>query len=111
MKNELDNCAETGKVPTYMRSNPLTTALTWILGTSVILSVIFSIQFLFRTRELRTLQGQLGQIQATQQRLNQLLNDVAEYGSHNPAIKPVLESAGLKVNGSPTAPTTKPATR
>ena len=92
-----------------MKSNPFTTALTWLLGTSVILSIIFSIQYLFRTRELRSLQAQVAQYQVTQQHLNQLLNDLVEYSKHDSAIEPILETVGLKRN--PAAAATKPAAK
>ncbi|HKI69424.1 MAG TPA: hypothetical protein VKA67_07545, partial [Verrucomicrobiae bacterium] len=92
-----------------MKSNPFTTALTWLLGTSVILSVIFSIQYLFRTRELRSLQSQVAQYQMTQQHMNQLLADLVEYSKHDPAIQPILESVGLK--RTPTTSSTKPAAK
>lgn len=92
-----------------MKSNPFTTALTWLLGTSVILSVIFSIQYLFRTRELRSLQSQVAQYQVTQQHVNQLLADLVEYSKHDTNIEPILQTVGLK--RTPATPSTKPAAK
>ena len=93
-----------------MKNNLFTTVLSWLLATSVILSVVFCLQFVFRTRELRTLQGEMARYQNTHQVLNILLNDVATYSRRDPGITPILQSLGIRVgtNNPTAAPSVKP---
>ncbi len=91
-----------------MKSNSSTTGLTVALAISLILSVIFCMQFMFRTRELRALSGQIATINGYRNGIQQLAADCLQYSEKNPAINPVLEAVGLKPGkGNPAA--AKPA--
>ena len=91
-----------------MRSNLFTTVVSWLLATSVILSVVFCLQFVFRTRELRRIQGEMARYQNTHQVLNVLINDVANYSRHDAGIIPILQSLGIKVGTNNPAPAATP---
>lgn len=75
----------------------MTTALNGVLGVSLILSVIFCLQFIFVTRELRSLTGKAANINATRANMSGLINDCARYSEKNPALDPILESIGVKL--------------
>ena len=93
-----------------MKNNLFTTVLSWLLATSLILSVVFCLQFIFRTRELRQHQNTMASYQNTHQVLNVLLNDVAAYSRHDPGINPILQSLGIRIgtNNAPAATAAKP---
>lgn len=91
-----------------MKNTLFTTVLTWLLATSVILSIVFCLQFVFRTRELRTLQGEMARYQNTHAMLNVLLNDLAAYSRRDPAINPILESLGIRMGRTNPAAATAP---
>jgi hypothetical protein len=94
-----------------MKNNLFTTVLSWLLATSVILSVVFCLQFIFRTRELRRLQNEMARYQNTHQVLNILLNDLAQYSRRDPGITPILQSLGIRITGTnpPAATPPKPS--
>lgn len=100
-----------------MKNNLLTTILTWVLATSLILSMVFCIQFFFKTRELRQHQGDMARYQNTRQFVNLLVNDTVEYAKRDQGVAPILEVIGIKMTKVPpaaagTAPaTTKPAAK
>jgi len=84
----------------------MTAILQGALAFSLLLSVIFFLQFFFKSREFRSLQGQIAQYQQTRMRLNQLVAETVEYSKRNPAIDPILSSVGVKtapVAGKPAA--------
>jgi hypothetical protein len=89
-----------------MKNNLFTTVLTWLLATSVVLSIVFCLQYVFRTREMRRIQGEVSMYQQRHQFLNVLINDVVEYSKRDPGIDPVLESVGVRVNRTPGSPGT-----
>ena len=97
-----------------MKNNLLTSVLSWVLATSLILSVFFSIQFYFRTKQLRAqsalLQMDMARLQYNRTLMSSLVNDLAEYSKSHPAIDPVLESVGLRVNRT-NAAAAKPAAK
>lgn len=96
-KNAMDNNGHAATLRrTIMKSNSSTTGLTVALAISLILSVIFCLQFMFRTRELRALSGQIAQINGYRTGIQQLAADCLQYSEKNPAINPVLEAVGLK---------------
>jgi hypothetical protein len=78
-----------------MKSNTLTAILNGVLALSVLLSVIFCLQYIFRSREARSISGQIGRINAYNTSLRLLINDCEVYSERNHAIDPILESAGL----------------
>jgi hypothetical protein len=79
-----------------MKSGTLTTILHGALALSLVLSVVFCIQFIFLTREFRGLNSQLVVVNAYRSTVQALANDCMEYSKKNPAIDPVLKSVGLK---------------
>jgi hypothetical protein len=94
-----------------MKNNSLTTALGWLLTISVILSVVFFVQFAFRTRELRRCQTDLGIYQQRHQVLNMMLNDLAGYSRVDPGIVPILQSLGIKAQTNAPAAPAKPSAK
>jgi hypothetical protein len=93
-----------------MKNNLFTTVLSWLLAVSVILSVVFCLQFVFHTRELRLLQGEMSRYQNNHAVLNVLVNDVVEYSRRDAAINPILESLGIPVGRTnAVAPASKPS--
>ena len=107
-KNRVDNRRAVATLPPlFMKSNSSTTGLTVALAISLILSMIFCMQYMFRTRELRALSGQIAAINGYRNGIQQLAADCLQYSEKNPAINPVLEVVGLKAGkGNSTA---KPA--
>ena len=91
-----------------MKSNTLTAILNGWLALSLLLSVIFCLQFIFLTREVRSLSTQVAGINAYRTTLQALANDCVAYSEKNHAIDPLLESVGIPHKA---APTKQPATR
>jgi hypothetical protein len=87
-----------------MKNDSLATFLLGALFLSVLASCVFCWLFLSNTRELRSLQGQVAQINNNRAVINALAADTIEYSKTHPAIEPLLESVGLKAGKS--APTT-----
>lgn len=89
-----------------MKSNFLTTVLGWVLTAVLVLTVIFLVQYYFRTKEYRALAGQVQAqgmaYQKQQALLNMLGNDLNQYSKANPAIIPLLKSLTQRTN--PPAP-------
>jgi uncharacterized protein YpmS len=80
-----------------MKNSPLTTILLALLAISAVLSVVFCLSYISKSRELRGLQFQVTQINQRSAAINQLMNDVIEYSKKSPNhdIDRVLESFGL----------------
>lgn len=101
VKNGLDICRQPAKVPaTIMKCETTNTILTFVLGALTLLSVVFALQTIFRTRELRSLQMAIPE-QNYMMTVQLLYNDAVEYGKTHPDINRLL----------PTTQTAKPATR
>ena len=94
-----------------MKNNPLTTVLLGALTISALLSVGLCWRYISNTRELRSLQAQATIINNNRTVINALANDTVEYSKKNPAIDPILESAGLKPGKAAPTATNKPATK
>jgi hypothetical protein len=62
----------------------MNSALTFVLGAFVVLGVIFALQTIFRTREIRSLQIQMTNINANYMRLQALASDVNAYNQKTP---------------------------
>lgn len=66
-----------------MKNNLLRNVLDWALATSVLLTVIFFVQFYFRTKEYRTLSGtlqvEMQKYQNNHAVLNVLVTETIEY--------------------------------
>ena len=67
-----------------MKCETMNSVLTFVLGAFVVLGVIFALQTIFRTREIRSLQIQNANINANYMRLQALANDVNAYNQKNP---------------------------
>ena len=74
-----------------MKCETFNTILTFLLGVSVLLGVIFALRTIFRTRELRTLQAQMLNCQVNVNRLNLTLNAASQYGKTHPDIQHILQ--------------------
>ena len=67
-----------------MKNDNITTALNLVLAVLAILGVVFALQTIFRTRELRTLQFQATQANAYSMAVQALANDTLAYSQKNP---------------------------
>jgi hypothetical protein len=72
----------------------MNSVLTFVLGAFVVLGVIFALQTIFRTREIRSLQIQNANINANYMRLQALANDVNAYNQKTPSpeLKHILDA-------------------
>lgn len=88
-----------------MKSKPIIMILQGALALSLVLSVVFCLQSIFLSRDLRTLNYQMASIQGYRNRVQAIVNDCALYSQQNPAIRPYLEAVGVKFaptnNGKP----------
>lgn len=89
-----------------MNKSPLTTILTGALALSALTSLVLCYLHIQYTSEVRALQAPATQAVMKQNLLTPLLNDIVEYSKKNPAILPVLDAAGVKIQPAPAA---KPA--
>jgi len=67
-----------------MKNDNITTALNLVLAVLAILGVIFALQTIFRTRELRSLQMQATQANGYRMAVEALANDAVAYSKQNP---------------------------
>jgi hypothetical protein len=67
-----------------MKNDNITTALNLALAVLVILGVIFALQTIFRTRELRNLQMQATTANGYRMAVEALANDAIAYSKQNP---------------------------
>jgi hypothetical protein len=67
-----------------MKNDNITTALNLVLAVLAILGVIFALQTIFRTRELRSLQMQATQANGYSMAVESLANDAFAYSQKNP---------------------------
>jgi hypothetical protein len=74
-----------------MKCEITNTILTFVLGVLLVLGVIFALQAVNYTRDLRALNMQLENAQRNFNSLNLLLNDAIQYGKTHPDINPVLQ--------------------
>jgi len=79
-----------------MKSNMANMVLTVALAISLLLSVVFCLQFMFRVREYRSISAQINLVNAERARIQQLAAECLQYSEKNPAINPLLEVVGLK---------------
>lgn len=88
-----------------MNKSPLTTILTAALGLSAFASLILcylNIQYIHQARAMRQ---QVMKITVERNLVLALGNDVVEYSKKNPAILPVLQSAGISIQNNATKST------
>jgi len=67
-----------------MKNDNITTFLNLVLAVLAILGVIFALQTIFRTRELRSLQMQATQANGYRMAVEALANDAVAYSKQNP---------------------------
>jgi hypothetical protein len=81
-----------------MKNDNITTALNLVLAVLAILGVIFALQTIFRTRELRSLQTQATQANGYRIAVDSLANDAVAYSKNNPNadILRILQPAQAK---------------
>ena len=81
-----------------MKNDNITTALNLVLAVLAILGVIFALQTIFRTRELRSLQMRATQANGYLMAVESLANDVIAYSKQNPNsdILRLLQPAQVK---------------
>ena len=81
-----------------MKNDNITTALNLVLAVLAILGVIFALQTIFRTRELRSLQMQATQANGYRMAVESLANDAVAYSKKNPNsdILRILQPAQAK---------------
>ena len=70
-----------------MKCETMNSVLTFVLGAFVVLGVIFALQTIFRTREIRSLQIQAANINANYMRLQALASDVSAYNQKAPTAE------------------------
>jgi len=77
-----------------MKCETMNSVLTFVLGAFVVLGVIFALQTIFRTREIRSLQIQNANINANYMRLQALANDVNAYiqKTPSPELKRIMDA-------------------
>jgi hypothetical protein len=80
-----------------MKCETMNSVLTFVLGAFVVLGVIFALQTIFRTREIRSLQLQAANINANYVRLQALANDVNTFNQNqkppSPDLTRILQAA------------------
>ena len=84
-----------------MKSNMANMVLTVALAISLLLSVVFCLQFMFRVREYRSISAQINLVNAERARIQQLAAECLQYSEKNPTINPLLEVVGLKAKTAP----------
>jgi cytochrome oxidase assembly protein ShyY1 len=95
-----------------MKNNSLATALAGLLLVVALLTAWFAVSFNLSYLQLRRLQTKAAAYANNRALVQQLGNELVEYGKRNSAINPILQSVGLPTSttaapaGSP-----KPATR
>ena len=68
-----------------MKCETMNSVLTFVLGALILLDVIFAVQTINRTREIRSLQIQAANINANYMRLQALASDVNAYNQKTPS--------------------------
>ena len=81
-----------------MKNDNITTALNLVLAVLAILGVIFALQTIFHTRELRSLQMRATQANGYRMAVEALANDAIAYSKNNPNsdILRILQPAQAK---------------
>ncbi|SPE56314.1 exported hypothetical protein [Verrucomicrobia bacterium] len=90
-----------------MKNSPLTTILLGVLAVIAFWSLVLCGMYVHRSRQLVQLKNQAAAINYRQNAINALVADAVAYSKQNPAIDPILVSAGLKTNAAGAKPTTK----
>jgi len=88
-----------------MKNSPLTTILVGALALSALASLVLCWLYIGNTREMRSLQGMVNQVNYFRQVSSALATDAVEYSKTHPAINPILEATvpnfkAISTNGS-----------
>lgn len=98
-----------------MKSNLITTLLTWVLAAGLVLSVFFSVKFFFQTKESRLFQVETTRYQSIRsflQTVQPLVGDMVEYSKKDHGVDAILDAAGIHPTKATSAATTnKPAAK
>jgi hypothetical protein len=81
-----------------MKCETTDTVLKFVLAVLVILAVVFALQTIFRTRELRSLTQQATMAQNNLMRMQSLYNDALAYSQKNPSpdLTRILQAVQVK---------------
>jgi hypothetical protein len=88
-----------------MKNSPLTTILLVLAVIAAPSATGLCYIYISTTRELRDSQAKVAQINNSRMLINSLVGDLVEYSKKNPAIDPILESAGIKPKAGAAAAT------
>jgi hypothetical protein len=78
-----------------MKSSPLNTFLTYALVVSLLASLLFCFQTVKRTREIRQLAVNIGQLNQARGRMQVIVGVCMEYAKTNASLDSILESVKL----------------
>ncbi len=93
----LDICGQFDRFgETIMKSGATNSFLTFILALLVLAGVLFALQTIFRTRELRSISSQANLANSGLVREQAFFNDCLIYSKTHPAINSILESVEAK---------------
>ena len=94
-----------------MKNSPLNAILLGVLTLSALASVFWCFSYLMDSRAMRTYQVETAMINNHRARITAMVQEAAAYSQKNPAILPVLQRLGIRVNVQPVgaAQTNKPA--
>jgi hypothetical protein len=79
-----------------MKCETINTILTFILGALVFLGVLFALETINHTRELRSLTSQAMLANTGLMREQAFFNDCLEYGRAHPDVNRILQPLGIK---------------
>jgi hypothetical protein len=79
-----------------MKSDSTNTVLNFVLAVLVLAGVVFALQTIFRTRELRSISLQATMARNGLVQEQALFNDCMEYSKAHPAINAILKSVESK---------------
>lgn len=91
-----------------MKRDPFTTVLAAVLLLSVLATAGLCYRYLQSARQLRTAQFQAVAVGRNRAAMQQFAAHAVEYGRRNPAILPILESAGIRPRIETNAPASVP---
>jgi len=98
-----------------MKSNLITTLLTWVLAAGLVLSVFFSVKYFFQTKESRMFQVETTRYQNVRsflQSVQPLVGDMLEYSKKDHGVDAILDAAGIhQTKAASTATTNKPVAK
>jgi hypothetical protein len=93
-----------------MKNNQLTFILVGVFFLTTLATAVLSYKFVSSLHRMQVLQVRMVYVNNTQNFLNQLLNEAAEYGKKNPDIMPLVQSvAAPSPNAAAALPSTMPA--